>query len=146
MKLNYGHYITIIFIIGAGLILYMVKLSFSIDYQMAEDHYYEKEKLMNELLTAKSNTENIGDLFQYTIQHDQLILTLNDSLDTSSIKGSIHIYCPSDSKYDKKYSLDQQKHHLFNIAELKSGLNIIKCNLESGGKSFYQERVIEITK
>jgi len=43
--------------------LFLVYLAFRMDFQMAEDNYYSREKEMNKYLEGRKNTAQIGDLF-----------------------------------------------------------------------------------
>ncbi|MBK9272556.1 MAG: FixH family protein [Saprospiraceae bacterium] len=142
MKLNFGHYVLIAYILGAGFILFLVTLSFQIDFQMSEDDYYSKETKMNKLIEGRKRSENIGGLAQLKVGEDQLEIKLSDSLPRPFQEGAIKVYCPSSSHNDYKHQIaigDTNRLIQIPMVGLKRGVNIIKVEIETKQLFYYEE-------
>lgn len=142
MKINFGHYVLIAYIIGALFILFLVYLAFSLDFQMAEENYYSREKQMNKFLEGRNNSVRIGDLFTAEKKEADLLIRMNRNLLDSLQSVEIQIYCPSAKESDYLY-----ESHLgigdslivIPINKLKTGQNIIKAGVVAGNQFFYEE-------
>ncbi|MBK7232482.1 MAG: FixH family protein [Saprospiraceae bacterium] len=142
MKLNFGHYVLFAYIIGASFILFIVCLSFKVDFEMAEENYYSKEMQMNHFLDGQQSSNHINGLITAKVTDDQLKIQFSDSLHKPFESGSILIYCPSSSKNDYKYILsssDTSKVIDIPTLSLKRGANTIKVEIVTNNKYYYDE-------
>jgi len=142
MKLNFGHYVLFAYIIGASFIIFIVCLSFKVDFEMAEENYYSKEMQMNHFLNGQQSSNYINGLITAQVLDEQLKVQFSDSLHKPFESGTILIYCPSSSKNDFKYilnSTDTSKVIYIPTLNLKKGANTIKVEIVSNSIYYYDE-------
>ena len=100
MKLNIGHNITIVYILFVCFILTFVVISFTIDFDLEYDNYYEKEIHFSEEIDAINNTNNLGGRFE-VIQSDSLYVSIPDSLQKNESQVyNVLLKRPADEKMD----------------------------------------------
>lgn len=100
MKLNIGHKITIIYILFVCFILTFVVISFTIDFDLEYDNYYEKEIHFSDEINAINKTNGLGGKFE-VIQMDSLYVSLPDSIkNNKDLEYNVLLKRPADEKMD----------------------------------------------
>jgi len=146
MKLNWGHYIIISFVLFISLMLYMVVRSYQHSNDLVTEDYYAKELRFQEVIDKKTRatalTENIswestkgGILISY--------LTL-----TQPIEGEILFFRPSDKNKDVIFKIEMNdKNQQFLIHNsFIHGKYLIQFEWHSGKEEYYTEGAAYILK
>jgi hypothetical protein len=112
------------------------------DFQMAEDNYYSREKEMNKYLEGRKNTAQIGDLFTTEKKDADLLIRLNQQLVEGLQSVEIKVYCPSSK--DSDYLVESHKGIsdsliIIPFDKLKSGQNVIKTSVLARNQFYYEE-------
>jgi len=125
--------------------LFLVYLAFRMDFQMAEDNYYSREKEMNKYLEGRKNTAQIGDLFTTEKKDADLLIRLNQQLVEGLQSVEIKVYCPSSK--DSDYLVESHKGIsdsliIIPFDKLKSGQNVIKTSVLARNQFYYEEEYL----
>lgn len=142
--MNWGHYITISFILFAAFIMYMVVKAFSVNIDLVTEDYYAQEIAYEGKMIQKANFENLGASIKVT-QTDQGV-ELYFPEEIQSPEGEIHFYHPSRKIFDKKISiaLDDSRKQMMDRDELVAGRYHVKITWTSAGKEYFQQTAIYI--
>lgn len=114
--------------------------------ELVTDNYYEQELQYEKTITRMKNANSLAEkpYFQVDKKNKQLILTVPAELNPPSLRGKIHLFRPSDAKFDRKYNLlcDTSNRQFIPIHGLPEGKWRLKMNWTDGVKEFYIEEVI----
>lgn len=137
--MNWGHGITITFILFAAFMIALVKKSFDQQIDLVTENYYGEElayqSRINEIENASSQ------YFVVESRDDHINIQLNGA--SKTISGTLHLYRPSDSRFDKHFTLSLTGNSQ-NIPTkgIPNGYYILKLSWSIGDKNFYQEKGI----
>ncbi len=139
--MNWGHKITIVFILFAAGMLTLVIKSMRTRIDMASDNYYAAELRHQQTMDATANANRL--LTQVRIsQHEEVLeIVLPAEMREQQLTGEIHFYRPSDARKDFKMPLtpDVEGRIFVGRQRLSKGTYNIKLQWEAGGKPYYQE-------
>ncbi len=140
-KFNWGHGITLFFILFVGTLIMVLVASRSVDHSLVVDDYYAKDLAYQQHYNA---TKNNNDSSHITIEQDKVnnILVVTFKAD-KKVTGEVSLYRPSDKTKDFII------HITTNIMEVPLDMMIkgkwkIKTNWTSEGKPYYYERELFI--
>jgi hypothetical protein len=141
MKFNWG---TGIFIVLTVFILAIIAFFIfinSLDVNLVEDNYYEKELAYQEMIDKINNTVALPGNIKLTQEPGVTIISFSQ-LDSSMMPaGTIWFYRPSDPKIDFSVplQLNDSSRQVINTSGLSAGKWIVKLDWEMGGKEYYFE-------
>ncbi len=116
------------------------------DVDLVADDYYKQEieyqDQIDKISNARALNEPIG--YEYSSSQHTVKLIFPDTYLQHDLKGKIHFYRPSNSSEDKIFDLrvNDSGEQLISTSSLSRGLWKIKINWNSGGKEFYDEKVV----
>lgn len=144
--MNWGHGVTIGFVLFAGYILYFVFVSFNRNFDLVSDDYYAQEVAFQDRIDDTKNGLEIKD--EITIKHNDNQLEVNFPIEVAKqiTKGNIHFFRPSDKKLDLEISLDLDENGLLSIPLEKfvQGRYEAQISWDANGKSYYVKKDIFI--
>lgn len=142
--MNWGYRLMFGMMAFMAFILYMVINSFSVESDLVSEDYYQQELDYQSRIKAKQNTQNLIGGFDAVIEGEELVVNFPSDFYGQELNGVVQIYVPSDASKDKEYALNENV-VAFNVpvSDLAEGNNIIKINLEVGGKTYYFEKLIK---
>lgn len=128
--------------------LSMVIFFMSQKVDLVADDYYKQEiqyqGQIDKISNAKSLKEPIG--YAYSSQSRIVKLSFPNEHVEQGLAGKIHFYRPANSNEDKEFDLriNEAGEQIISISGLSRGLWKIKISWNSGGKEFYDEKVVTL--
>lgn len=131
----------VIFIIG--LIWYII-FSYSVEFGMVEEDYYEKGLNYQDQIDRIENTAKLSEPVKIKNVENTIIIKFPESLNLNSIKGQIHFFRPSDPSLDKFSVLNITEGGLQEIGtdSMQGGAWIVKLNWTLDTLEYYTEKRI----
>ena len=121
--------------------LVMVYKSTKQEFHLVTHSYYEESLDYDKVQTMKSNYSMLDVEAQVTVIQEEALLTvqLPEGFEEGS-KGTVHMYCPTDSDADQRFELQQP----FSIStgDLKTGKWKVIVDWEKDGKTYLFERSV----
>ena len=143
-KFNWGHGITIFYLIFVSAVVTVLIASFSVDHSLVADDYYAQDLAYQQQYDKTKNVldnkaQNIGVNVLTEEKMVEIMITT-----PHSVKGTIHFYRPSDQSQDFTIDLAGSKTAL-STETLAKGKWILKIEWREDSKSFYHEHQIYIS-
>jgi len=142
MKLNWGHYIVIAFILfGAFLTYFMIKGARNQGDLVTED-YYNQEIKYQQRIDATQRAQSIGQI-EVIRSADGICVKFPDEFDNSTT-GDLHMYKPDNAKLDVvlPIALNDEKQQCVMGSTITPGLWSVKVSAIFGGQTYYWEESI----
>ena len=138
--MNWGHGLTISFILFAGFMAWLVVGSFRQNIDLVTDEYYQAElQYQNRIDEIQNNTEST----KVTVVQNEENIELQ--FPTAPQEGKVHLYRPSNSQYDRHFAVSQGADQaIIELEGLVKGYYILKMTWVTDGKSYYQEKGVFI--
>ena len=144
--MNWGWKIVFLYSAFIIMTLSMVFYFMSQDVELVADDYYKQEIEYQDQIDKISNTKALNKPigYEYSSRQHTVKLSFPEVYLHNTLNGKIHFYRPSNSSEDKIFDLkvNDSCEQVISIASLSRGLWKIKINWNSGGKEFYDEKVV----
>lgn len=141
--MNIGKWIVVSFVLFAAFIATLVTVCMRQEVSLVSGNYYEEELQFQAQIDRERNANALPTKPSIGLKGRQLELALNQSMPIT--EGTLHIFCPSDARMDRKFKvspdLDTQ---VFDLEELNSGMYRVKFRWTMNDKEFYREEVIHL--
>ncbi|MEI6576160.1 MAG: FixH family protein [Bacteroidota bacterium] len=146
MRFHWGHGIfsfIVLFFILTGIFLVWSQRQ---DFSLVEDNYYAKELKYQDVITQKTNTENLKEKISFRQNTSGVWVHFPALIKNKTISGNIHVYRPSDSKLDFSILVtpDTAQNLLIPAAKFAKGRYVIKLAWTLDKTVYYQEENIQI--
>ena len=137
MKFNWGHGITLFYIIFVGTLLFVLIKSFGVDHSLVVEDYYAKDIAYQSRFDKSVNSIKSDNLnAQYDSENGLLVFEIHDE---SAASGTIHFYRASDKSKDFTIPISSNKMEI-PVNHLSVGKWRIKVDWTIYGKDYYQEK------
>ena len=139
--MNWGHKITIVFVLFAAGMLTLVIKSMRTRIDMASDNYYAAELKHQQTMDAESNTRRLTAPVLISQQGEVLELVFPQEMRSQQLNGEVHFYRPSDARRDFKLPLTPDGEGRIFVARnrFSKGKYSIRLQWEAAGKPYFQE-------
>jgi hypothetical protein len=146
MTFNWGHKLTLGFVVFAGMIVYMVVQSMHTRYDLVSNEYYKDELLYQQVIDGASRANQLSSRATITQQNVALTLQLPAEMQQKTVTGSLWFYSADDSRKDKKIPLQLNDNAVqtINSKQFIPGNYTAKIRWESNGTSYYSEVPVTI--
>jgi len=143
MKLHWGHYIIISFILFAAIIFTMAAISMREDVNLVAEDYYRQEIAYQEQIDKISNFKKLVDKPTFKLNTVTRVLEVSFPNNADKlIKGEIQLFRPSKSENDKLFSLKLEANgtQFISMKGMKKGLWKAKISFQIDGVLYYHEK------
>ena len=146
--MNWGWKIVVLYSLFIGMTLFMVFFFMRQKVDLVADDYYKQEieyqGQIDKITNAKSLKEPVG--FEYLAESRIVKFNFPQEHADNGVKGNIHFYRPSNADEDKKIGIKTESNgvQVIGVRSLNKGLWKVKISWVSGGKGFYDEKVITL--
>lgn len=142
MKLNWGHYILIAFVLFVGLILYMVMRSYQQNHDLVTENYYEKEIEFQDVINKKNKAAELEKNVTWKSNSGGVLVSF--PLLDNEIKGEIVLFRPSDKLNDAtfKIELDSLNQQHLTSEKVISGKYLIQIDWTAGNDNYFTEGTV----
>ncbi|PIB35413.1 hypothetical protein BFP72_08395 [Reichenbachiella sp. 5M10] len=140
--MNWGHKITITFILFAILIITMVTISVRQEIHLVAPDYYEEELAYQDQIDRMHHYNALPNKPSLVKDNGRLILTFPDSLNIT--QGEILFFRPSHSGMDQKFllRLDEHNQQTFVQSDFQKGLWKTKLSWQDQNQDYFVEQTI----
>ena len=133
-KFNWGHGITLFYILFVGVIFTALFASMRVDHGLVRDDYYQLDLQYQERYDEIENANHTKTPDIYVNQEERF-LSINFG-ETGSIQGEALFYRPSDKKEDFKASI-HASHFEMNTSNMIDGRWVVKLHWTANGLNYY---------
>lgn len=139
--MNWGHKITITFILFAAFILYMVVRAFQEDIDLVSEDYYAQEIAHEGKMQQIANFNDLDQKVEMKQLAQHIMLTFPKQ---SVATGQIHFYHTSRKIFDKTFAIALDENFQQQVAktDLVSGNYRVKITWNADGKDYFQQEQI----
>ncbi len=140
-KFNWGHGITLFYIIFVGAVITALVASFGVDRDLVADDYYAKDiAYQGQYEKMKNNLKSDNLSIVYKKEEHILDFSFTKS---ENVTGFIEFYRPSSKKEDFMKKIDQNR-VIISTRDMSPGKWRVKVDWQEGRKSYYKEEEIYI--
>jgi hypothetical protein len=142
--MNFGKWIVVAFILFAVFISTLVTVCVKQEVNLVSKDYYKDELAYQSQIERISNAKQLTNKPRITKVDSKLQVVFSDELKIQ--KGELKLFCPSNPKMDKDYSISgvDGNTQLFEITSLQPGMYKAKLLWTMEGKEYFFEEVIYI--
>jgi hypothetical protein len=142
--MNFGKWIVVAFILFAVFIGTLVTVCVNQDVNLVSKDYYKEELGYQDQIERISNTNQLANKPRISKVDGKIQILFSDELIIQ--KGELKLFCPSNPKMDKVFSISEQDGNtqFFEIASLQPGMYKAKLLWTMEGKEYFLEEVIFI--
>ena len=139
MKLNWGHFILISFVLFVFLILYMVFRSYQHTNDLVAEDYYAKEIQFQEVIDKKKNAGELAENITWKSTSSGILIHY-PALE-GKIGGKIVLFRPSDKNLDQEFDIvpDEKNEQVLPSEGLVSGKYQIQIDWKAGEEEYFTE-------
>jgi hypothetical protein len=144
--MNWGWKLAVVYLLFMAGILTLVFKARGQKVDLVSADYYKQELAYTERMDAMSNANHLSNDI-IVLQSDEVVLVeFPQECIGKDVKGTITMYCPSDSNQDAMESikLSANGQHAFEVSQLKNGLYMVKVSWIMDGKNYYKEQAITL--
>lgn len=140
--MNWGHKITIVFILFAGFVATLVTICVKQDFFLVAPDYYEEELAYQQQIDKMKNFQLLNEKPTLTKSEGQVILSFPSQLSVE--QGEIHFFRPSHAGLDQKFEikLNTAGQQVFEQSQFNSGLWKTKLSWKDQQHSYFNESTI----
>jgi len=143
--MNWGYKITIGIVAFMCFILFMVGKAFNRKIELVSEDYYERELNFQDVIDAKINAKKFDSKLESKITEDFLEIHLISSVDFDEAQGSLLLFKPDNSEFDKEFDLDlNNSKQIIPKSSLAKGRYFIQATFELNNESYFIEQEIFI--
>lgn len=139
MKLNWGHYIVLVFVCFVILIGFMVYRSFQNNHDLVAENYYEQEIKFQEIIDLKKKTSELEQDVVWKKIDNGILLDFPKV--EGKISGVIELMRPSDKMMDLNLQIEltEDGYQLIDAQMLTKGKYLIKIFWQIDQEKYYTE-------
>ncbi len=139
MKLNWGHYIIISFVLFVSLILYMVFRSYQHNNDLVAEDYYNKEIMFQDVIDKKARAADLPEDITWKSTEKGILVSYPDY--SNVIEGEILLFRPSDKTKDINFKIELgEKNQQFLIHDsFLHGKYLIQISWNIGSEEYFTE-------
>lgn len=143
MKFNWGWGLAIALVLFAIFIGQFLVRAMGDRADLVADDYYNQEINYQERINNAARAKALG-VISFVPMDDEIGIVFPDGFDGLNATGTVHLYKPDNSDFDKRFPLaiDSSNVHVLAAKDLLRGLWRIKIEAEADGKSYYWEESI----
>ena len=141
MKFNWGAGITTLYLSFVAGILVLVGMSASQKIDLVTDHYYEEETKFQEKLNKTNRAKALAEPLLWQVSEEGLTIQYPEN--GGNVTGTINLYCPSNEKNDRSFTIRNQNSQQFIPAsKIPNGRYRLQIDWKNGTDTYWNEDVI----
>ncbi len=122
MKFNWGHGITVFFIVFVAFILIMIFKSTQNNIHLVSENYYSDELVYQERMDEIKNVNLLQNKPVVELSNNMVLVSFPQEI-TEGLKGQIKLFRPSDSGMDRTFTLalNEEGKQVLNLKDATQG-------------------------
>lgn len=148
MTFNWGHKLTLGFLVFAGMMIYMVVQCMHTKYDLVSKDYYKDELKYQQVIDDASRANQLSSRASVTQANNNIIVQLPPEMQQKTVTGSLLFYSAANAQKDKTIALqvNDQAVQTIDSRSLLPGKYTVKIQWESNGATYYSEVPVTIHK
>jgi hypothetical protein len=144
--MNWGHKLTLVFVVFASGISYLVYRSMNVDTQLVTKDYYKDELRYQQIIDGKNTANSLSSRVAIRLRDKTVSVQMPAEMKDQNVSGSIWFYCASDANKDRHIAIQLDKHAAqeINKAIFQPGVYTVKFDWSSRNKNYYSEETMTI--
>lgn len=143
--MNWGHKITVVFIIFVLGISYLVYRTSLETQDLVTTNYYEKELKYQDRIDAIELASNLSAPVTAVSENGIVFINFPKEFNDKVVTSNIQLYCSFNAKNDEDFKLEiTNGTAAFKIKSSQEGIYTLKIEWSSEGKNYYSEKSIYI--
>ena len=146
--MNWGWKIVVLYSAFVIMTLSMVFFFMRQKVDLVADDYYKQEIEYQDQIDKITNTKSLNEPVGYMYSHQPRTVKLSFPVAhvQQGLAGKIHFYRPANANEDKEFGIktNESGEQIIAISSLSRGLWKIKIYWKSGGREFYDEKVVTL--
>jgi hypothetical protein len=141
MTFNWGHKLILVFLLFGSGMSFLVYRSVKTNYDLVSKEYYKDELGYQQVIDGTVNANKLATRTTIVARDTAVVIILPAEMKGKNLKGTIHFYCPTDARRDKKIDLQRSSagEQIISGHPLIPGRYIVKINWTTGGLPYYSE-------
>jgi nitrogen fixation protein FixH len=146
MKINWGTGIAALYLGFVAMILLLVSMSIGQKIDLVTEHYYEEELAYQGKIDKKHNAKALGKPLVWEVQEQGIKISYPENVDEKALSGQVKLYCPSNDKNDRTFSVRSENHAQFiPTSSVPAGNYHLQIDWKHKDQAYYNEDVIVIS-
>jgi len=146
MTINWGTKLTIVFIIFAGSISYMVYQCIKMPVDLVSAEYYKEEIAYQQVIDGNTNANSLTTKVELQQAGNSIIVHLPEQLKNQAVQGSILFYCSANASKDRRFELQpgNSTEQVITTGKVKPGTYMVKTNWWANKVHYYNEQPLTV--
>jgi len=144
--MNWGYKLTLVFVVFAIGIFYLVYQSMHINTELVAKEYYKDELKYQQVIDGVKSANELSDKIQISQQNEMIIVQLPAEMKNEKVSGTIWFYCAAEEKKDRHLALEPDADAVQHISRkiFIPGSYTVKFDWHSNNKHYYSEEAFTI--
>ncbi len=144
--MNWGYKLTIVFIVFASGISYLVYRCVNTPVDLVASDYYKQELAYQQVIDATRNANNLSSAATLREENGAITLRLPAEMQRQSTTGTVFFYCASNQAKDRQVPLTLGADGAQTIASnlLAPGHYTVKISWTAEGKNYFNEQSFDL--
>jgi hypothetical protein len=145
MKIGWGWKIALLYSGFVAIIVTLVVASSRQSIDLVSSDYYKDEIAYQDVLDAGKNLAALTGQVSIHAGSNDVVIEMPAELKDKMLSGDVRFYSPVNKDWDKTYKVNGNGSNMvISRAELKNTNYVVKVNLKSEGKGYYQESELQL--
>jgi hypothetical protein len=139
--MNWGHRLTLVFVVFASGMLYLAYRSMHINTDLVTKEYYKDELRYQDVIDGTKSANALSSKVRITQQDEIIFVQLPGEMKNGKVSGNIWFYCAADAKKDRHIPIEMNTEALQQINRkiFLPGRYTVKFDWTSNHKHYYSE-------
>lgn len=146
MTFNWGHKLTIVFILFGALMFTLVYKCFQTDFQLVNKEYYKDELKYQQVIDGTKNAVALSSEVNLRQEGNNLAIQFPNEMKGKKLSGQLWFYCSYDDTKDRHIAVATTSDalQLVERSRLAAANYTVKINWEADNKNYYNEQTITL--
>jgi hypothetical protein len=146
MTLNWGHKLVLVFIVFAGMMLFLAYKCVQTNFDLVSKEYYKDELVYQQVIDGSNRANNLSEKVLLVQQEKNIILSLPGEMKGLKTSGNILFYYPADAHRDRKIELtvSTDATQVIPTKDFMPGNYTAKISWTANDKFYYSEQPVSI--
>jgi hypothetical protein len=140
--MSWGNRLLIVFIAFSGLISYMVYRCIQVPVELVSAEYYKDELAYQHIIDDSKRASALSKALFITNENNGVNIVFPPEMNGLPISGSIHFYCASDQKKDRRFKLNIDRGARWQVSSgsIPPGNYQVKIQWQANQVNYYSEQ------
>jgi hypothetical protein len=144
--MNWGHRLTLVFIIFAAGMFYLMYRCMNVNTDLVTKEYYKDELRYQDIIDGTKTANALSTRIRLDQKGEMIRIKLPGEMKNEKVSGNIWFYCTADARKDKHIPIETNSEavQLVNKKIFSPGNYTVKFSWTSNKKYYYEEQPLTI--